>query len=284
MLVGYPVDGSLFGQVVQPGTMYVTPVQPDSRPFTLVTNQTYATSWFLSYPGNSGGPVYVSVPYSGGSYYFPAAMYVGTLYSQGSYQSVVRAIDSTVVNLINLAASEGDTGTNNTGGGVITITTGGGSGLLAWLQVPIGPAGAVAAGAAWRVYDGPTTNWSTGPTYTYALTNGQVVTLEFKPIPGWNLPTNNAVQITLGQLTTILATYTPVSTPPAPPVLTFNPASGLGITGTAGATFRLEYRASLVSGQWLPLKTNTLGPGLNLLLPWPPTNGPAAFYRAVWLP
>jgi hypothetical protein len=34
----------------------------------------------------------------------------------------------------------------------------------------------------------------------------------------------------------------------------------------------------------LPLKTNTLGPGFNLLLPWPPTNGPAAFYRAVWLP
>jgi hypothetical protein len=72
--------------------------------------------------------------------------------------------------------------------------------------------------------------------------------------------------------------------PPAAPVLTFNPASGLGITGTTGATFRLEYRASLVSGQWLPLKTNTLGPGFNLLLPWPPTNGPAAFYRALWLP
>jgi hypothetical protein len=79
------------------------------------------------------------------------------------------------------------------------------------------------------------------------------------------------------------ATYTPVVTP-APPVLTFNPASGLGITGTTGVTFRLDYRISLVSGQWLPLKTNTLGPGFNLLLTWPPTNGPAAFYRAVWLP
>jgi hypothetical protein len=71
---------------------------------------------------------------------------------------------------------------------------------------------------------------------------------------------------------------------PAAPVLTFAPAFGLGITGTTGTTFRLEYRTSLVSGQWLPLKTNTLGPGLNLLLPWPPTNGPAAFYRAMWLP
>ena len=115
MLVGYPVDGSFFGQVVQPGTMYVTPAQPDSRPFTQVTNQTYAASWLLSYPGNSGGPVYVQVPYSGGLYYFPAAVYLGTLYSGGSYQSVVRAIDSAVVNLINLAVSEGDTGTNGTG-------------------------------------------------------------------------------------------------------------------------------------------------------------------------
>jgi hypothetical protein len=149
------------------------------------------------------------------------------------------------------------------------------------VQVPIGPAAAVAAGAAWRLLG---QGWSTGATFTEAIASGGSVTLEFKPIPGWNLPTTKAVQITLGQLTVVPATYTPVSTPPAPPVLTFNPASGLGITGTTGATFRLEYRTSLVSGQWLPLKTNTLGPGLNLLLPWPPTNGPAAFYRAVWLP
>jgi hypothetical protein len=33
------------------------------------------------------------------------------------------------------------------------------------------------------------------------------------------------------------------------------------------------------------LSTNTImSNGFNLLLPWPPTNGPAAFYRAVWLP
>jgi hypothetical protein len=84
--------------------------------------------------------------------------------------------------------------------------------------------------------------------------------------------------------TTRRVSLTVAAHPPAVPVLTFNPASGLGITGTTGATFRLECRASLVSGQWLPLKTNTLGSGVNLLLPWPPTNGPAAFYRAVWLP
>ena len=275
MLVGYPVDGSVFGQVLQANTMYATVPQPSV--FTQASNDTYTASWFLSYPGNSGGPVYVRF----NNYYYPAAVYLGTIGSGQNSVSVVRAINSDVVNLINLAASLGDAGTNNTGGGVLTITAGAGSGLLAYVQVPIGPAGAVAAGAAWRVSG--TAGWSTGATFTEAIASGSSVTLEFKPIPGWNLPTNNTVQITLGQLTVVPATYTLVVSPLAP-VLTFNPASGLGITGTTGATFRLEYRASLVSGQWLPLKTNTLGPGFNLLLPWPPTNGPAAFYRAVWLP
>jgi len=230
MLVGYPVDGSLFGQVVQPGTMYVTPAQSDSRPFTLVTNQTYAASWFLSYPGNSGGPVYVSVPYSGGSYYFPAAVYLGTLYGGGSYQSVVRAIDSSVVNLINLAASEGDTGTNNTGGGVITLIAGAGSGLLAYVQVPIGPVGAVAAGAAWRVHG--TAAWSAGSTYTATIAKGDSMTLEYKSIPGWNLPANNTVQVVPGQLTTVSATYTP-----NPAQMAVTPAGGLASSGYAGGPF-----------------------------------------------
>jgi hypothetical protein len=278
MLVGYPMDGSQYGDAsIVPGRMYTTPAQPQPTALSLSTNNVYTASWFLSYPGNSGGPLYVKF----NGYYYPAAVYLGSLGSGQNSVSVVRAITSDVVNLINLAASLGDEGTNYTSGGVITITAGRGSGLLAYVQVPIGPAGAVAAGAAWRLSG--TTGWSTSATFTEAIASGSSVTLEFKPIPGWNLPTNNAVQVTLGQLTVVPATYTPVVLP-APPVLTFNPASGLGITGTTGATFRLEYRTSLVSGQWLPLKTNTLGPGLNLLLPWPPTNGPAAFYRAVWLP
>ncbi len=173
------------------------------------TNDVYTASWFLSYPGNSGGPLYVKF----NGYYYPAAVYLGSLGSGQNSVSVVRAITSDVVNLINLAASLGDAGTNYTGGGVITITASGGSGLLAYVQVPIGPADAVAAGAAWRLSG--TTAWSTGATFTEAIASGSSVTLEYKPIPGWNLPTNNTVQIALGQLTVVPATYTPVvSAPP----------------------------------------------------------------------
>jgi hypothetical protein len=257
--------------------MYTTPAIPQPTPLTPATDNVYTGSWFLSYPGNSGGPFYVKF----NSYYYPAGVYLGSLGSGQSSVSVVRAITSEVVNAINLAASLGDQGTNYTGGGVLTIIANGGSGLLGYVQVPLEPAEAVTAGAAWRL-EGKG-GWSTSQTFTYTISSGDSVKLEFKSIPGWNVPTNTTLQIPLGTLTIVPALYTR-SLIPAPPMLSFNPASGLSITGTTGATFRLEYRTSLSAGQWLPLKTNTLGPGVNLLLPWPPTNGPTAFFRAVWLP
>ena len=70
----------------------------------------------------------------------------------------------------------------------------------------------------------------------------------------------------------------------APPLMVINAANGIGISGTPGAAFRLEYSTNLTSGAWAPLSTNTLGAGANYVLPWPPTNGAAGFYRAVWLP
>src|SRR5205814_10243078 len=75
MLVGYPVDGSLFGDAtILPGKMYQTDPQP--YPLSLATDplanqQVYSASWFLSYPGNSGGPLYVQF----NGYYYPAAVY-----------------------------------------------------------------------------------------------------------------------------------------------------------------------------------------------------------------
>ena len=62
--------------------------------------------------------------------------------------------------------------------------------------------------------------------------SGSSVTLEFKPIPGWNLPTNNSVHIALGALTVVSATYTPN---PARMVVT--PAGGLTASGYPGGPF-----------------------------------------------
>ncbi len=229
MLVGYPVDGSVFGDAsIIPGVMYQ--IGPQPYPLSLATDpvadqQVYTAPWFLSYPGNSGGPLYVQ--YNG--YYYPAGVYLGTLYNGiVPYASLVRGIDSNVVNMITWAQTLGDTGTNGTGGGVITITAGAGSGLPAYVQVPIGPPEAVAAGAAWRVYG--TTTWSTAPTFTETIASGNSVTLEFKPIHGWNLPSNKTVQITPGQLTTVPATYTRIP-------LAVIPAAGLASSGYSGGPF-----------------------------------------------
>src|SRR5207248_2860857 len=99
MLVGYPVDGSLFGDAtIIPGVMYQTDPQPyplSQSPDPVANQQVYTANWFLSYPGNSGGPLYVQF----NGYFYPAAIYLGTI-NNGGYQSVVRAIDSSVVNLI----------------------------------------------------------------------------------------------------------------------------------------------------------------------------------------
>ena len=108
------------------------------------------------------------------------------------------------------------------------------------------------------------------------------MTVVFKPITGWNLPTNQAVAVLPGQVTIYTAVYTPTTV--ASPVLVLTAGVGLEITGTTNATYLIQYRTNLTSGAWLPLSTNTiLSNGSNLILPWPPSNGSTAFYRALWL-
>ena len=281
MLVGYPVDGSVFGDTsIVPGVMYQT--QPQPYPLSLANDpvadqQVYVAPWLLSYPGNSGGPLYVQL----NGYYYPAGVYLGTLYNgivpEGS---LVRAIDSNVVNLITLAQELGPAGTNNTGGGVITIVPVQGiSGKnLGHIQFHLGPPAAVLAGASWKLSTDPVNAYGSAPNYTLAVDSTNELKVDFKPIAGWNLPTNQTVRVFPGPITTKSAFYTVIS-----PVLVADPKRGIGITGTTGTTYRLEFRQSLAQGAWIPLSTNTLGGGFNPVWPWPTTNSSSAFYRAVWL-
>src|SRR5262249_22710434 len=152
---GYPVDGSIFGDTnILPGVMYQTDPQP--YPLSLANDpvndqQVYIAPWFLSYPGNSGGPLYVQF----NGYYYPAGIYLGTLYNGAQpYASLVRAIDSNVVSLITLASTQGDNGTNGTGGGVITIIPNQAisSNNPAFIQWQLQPPAVLRAGAGWRVH------------------------------------------------------------------------------------------------------------------------------------
>ncbi len=276
MLVGYPVDGSTFGETVQPGLMYATPSSAVPTALVQNSNDVYTGSWFLSYPGNSGGPFYVQF----NGYYYPAGVYLGTLGNGAGSVSLVRAINSSVVNMINLASSEGDAGTNNTGGGVLTLIAGQGLSALmpAYVQVVLGPPGAVQAGAGWRLHGDGSYGTAANYTRSVATTNGAI--LEFKPLSGWNPPAGQTIQLIPDSITIISnQLYTMQS-----PSLTLDKVNGLRLTGPTGINCRIDYRTNLNTGYWTPLRTNTLGSGFTSVLPWPPTNSPSAYYRAVLLP
>ena len=234
MLAGYPLDGTLFGDAsIVAGQMYKTP--PRSDPFSLATDQVtdqrvYLAPWLLGYPGSSGGPLYVQA----GGYYYPAAVYLGTVYSGDQpYATAVRAIDSAVTRLINLAASGGDSGTNNNGGGVITVTTSHAIGSLAFLQVKLGPPETLAAGGGFRI---ASTNanapYNSQTNFTAVFTNESPVTIQFSPIPHWDKPPDQTATLTLGQITVINANYTPT-----PAQLDVKPAGGLTFSGAVHGPF-----------------------------------------------
>jgi hypothetical protein len=276
-LVGYPVDGSMFNEAVSPGQLYATPL--DHQAFVQTNDQVYTASWLFSYPGNSGGPL--CVLYTNNGLYYPAAVYLGTLFNgiNGStpYASVVRAIDSNVVNLITLASDLGDTGTNNSGGGVITIipSRGVSASHPGYLILQLGPPSAVQAGAAWDLAGQSASYYSTVNPSLQEVTTTNTLLVQFKPIPGWNLPTNRSVAVVPGVILTNVALYTVTN-----PLLTLDLVNGLGIAGTTNTTYQIQSNSSLTGGAWIAFRTNTLiSPGFN-----PITNKPIpGFYRALWL-
>lgn len=247
MLVGYPLDGTAsgYGGVVA-GRMHATPAI--NYAFTREAGRVFTTPGFLSFPGNSGGPLYVLHT---NNTYHPAAVYLGTLGSA----SVVRAIDSEVVNLINLAANMGDAGTNFSGGGVTTIIPGpgGGSTLSGYLRIRLGPPAALAAGASWRVQGDP--GYATDPAATRPLPVGTNVTVEFKPAPGWTTPASRSVRIVGGQITVIDAAYPPARAA----TLRLDSPTRLVLSGPPGTSWRLEYRPDWnPESSWTPWLTRQL--------------------------
>jgi hypothetical protein len=98
------------------------------------------------------------------------------------------------------------------------------------------------------------------------------------------VPPDQVITVVPGSITIFTANYTLATGTPASPVLVAN-RNSLGIIGTTGTVYRLEWRTSLTSGSWQPVSTNTITTsGFNLLLSNPAANGSVNFYRAVWLP
>jgi sugar lactone lactonase YvrE len=283
MLVGYPVDGSQFGKAdIVPGLMYQT--QPQPYPLSLATDpvdnqQVYAAPWFLSYPGNSGGPLYVQL----NGYYYPAGVYLGTLYNGTQpYASAIRAINSDVVNLITNAAALGDSGTNSTGGGVILLTPGASSLFrLGYFSIQFAPSNTVDAGAAWRILELTNTAYYSNSAI-FGLPTGHY-TLSFRPLATYLTPTNRPLQLTDNVTNVIAAIYMTLQPTASALNATAGTASLLFTNAPLGQSYAIERSTNLEN--WLPLATNHVAAdgtlrftnsGLN--------NVPNAFYRARLVP
>jgi outer membrane protein assembly factor BamB len=193
-LFGYPLSGQADGRMHY--------ILPGNYTFTHDSGQIYSTAQFLSYAGNSGGPLNVQFTRTDGQIvYFPAAVYLGN----GGNRSIVRAIDSDVASLINLAASSAALGTNFLGEGVIGFNAGAGLGglQLVHLTVQIAPPSAVTAGAGWRLQGA-----------SAYLTNNAKLTLpvgdvhiEFKPVTGYTTPPSRTITLIANQDFTLPVNY-----------------------------------------------------------------------------
>ena len=155
--------------------------------------------------GNSGGPL--CVQHDDGQYY-PAAIYLG-----GCAQTVVRAIDSQVIELFLRAEVSANGGDNNTGQGIIQVNAplAGGTFAAAALKVDFTPAPAVSGGARWRLgangalrQDGVQLNNLSPGNYT----------VYFTPVAGFLSPPSASLTLIGGNVTNLTRKYFGILTQP----------------------------------------------------------------------
>ena len=280
LLTGYPLDF--------PAPLANQRKLQQFGPFTtgasVVSGATHATSAFRSSGGNSGGALNVKF----NNTYFPAGVFLG-----GTGQSIVRAIDRDVVDLINRAELTANTGDNNTSGGVpsdsgsaLPVPVGLGVGALAVRL----PADALAAGAGWRfVRPG---GGADAFIVDNTLTTNRIVglqdnTIEFGAVAGFLTPGQFRAPVLTNATQTVSVVY----------------ARGLSnyVPGqVAGEEFRLEVSASsygryevqglisltgyrhLTNAPWVPIATYTLdAQGRHTFTNFP--GAPYQFFRTVYV-
>jgi hypothetical protein len=269
ILVGYPVTGVPPDQV---GQMHATP--PARLNFTLIQNNLFTTKDAHAFPGMSGGAVFVQIQ---DGRFCPAGVYLGS-----AYQPIVRTVDGEIAGLIGRAETSADEGLLDVGNGVTFVCPIVTDGVVATgqLSVVIGPRTAVDCGAAWRIPQKGISEYSSDPTKIIPLSVSGPFRIEFRDIAGYELPTNDVVEVAADQLSIIHAWYAVVR-----PVLRFDPTAGLTVFGTDNTRYQIEI-ADRVDGRidWAPFAIITLTNGSIVVPGTDLSNRFRAFYRAVWLP
>jgi hypothetical protein len=194
MLIGYPLDGI---PAQDQGRMHAT--VPSNLVFTSLGTRVFSTTGIGSTGGNSGGPL--CVQHTDGTWY-PAAIYLG-----GATQTIVRAIDSTLIQLFNSAQQSGidDQGFNN-GGATHTGYIYTGTASTGALAINITP-----AGTGWRPVGSGKPFTPSGSIRTN-LTPGTFF-VEFTPVSGYQTPAHQPVEVISSGLQTYSVIYQPSQTP-----------------------------------------------------------------------
>ena len=268
-LAGYPLDGVAD---TDQGKLHAT--TPSDLTFFKAHDQVYATHDIQSFPGNSGGPLYVQNDQGA---YYPAAICLG-----GAGELLVRAINSEVVDLINRAEISGNGGNNIVGGGVITLSPGitappFGTGLL---TVKLSPSNSPSARPGWRIATDQNGSYITNSSITVALIGGGGYPIEFKSIPGFITPSNRIIQMAVGGIVTMEGKYLP-----AQARLMMDAMAGVTFSGVSGTSYRVEFATNLTPPVfWTPLTTFTLSGSSQLLTNTRPANFGQRIYRSVTPP
>ncbi len=233
ILAGYAVDGI---PAADNGKLHATAAFDDRlTPIPSLEGVTWTTTAVRGFGGCSGGPLFVQQP---NGLYFPAAIYLG-----GSGQTVVRAIDSSVVDLFQRAEVSGNGGDNNTGGGITHsgFKPFGASAQPGALEVTIEPASARNAGAGWRLK--PEKTYRSSGNRKSGLSAGNY-RLQLSTVSGFLAPTQQTVTVNGGQLQQVTFTYAAATAPPIIEAATnsmFGEEGASGspdLTGTARETWR----------------------------------------------
>jgi autotransporter-associated beta strand protein len=220
-LVGYPIDGIPEADLDR---MHATP--PANIAFTQAFGRTFTTPDIRSSGGASGAPLCVL---SENGAYYPAAIYLG-----GTGQTVVRAIDSELVELISFADASSVDGVGVNGGSqLLAVEEAYENPDLGALKVVIEPAAARNAGAGWRLSS--QSPYLPSGSQLSDLSPGEV-TISFPALEGFVPPTPQSVTVAAGVLKTITFVYEQVVTPP---LIT----SGGTASGSRGETLSYQITA-----------------------------------------
>ncbi len=262
-LVGYPVDGI---PKESQGRIHAT--TPENIQFARVIGEvpgappkpfrTYTTTQITSNGGCSGGPLCVEYFDGVQSKFYPAAIYLG-----GSAQTVVRAIDGEVKNMIDRAHTSATMDMNNTGGGIthVNSTASAAAFNVASLKVTIEPADARAAGAKWGLKPGTLANASG---VTIGGIPGGGYGLQFTTVPGFLVPTQPGITLTEGLQTDVTFTYERALPPslPASANLSGSRTASFAYTPTVSGGAPTSFAATVGGGETLATLGLVLNPGI----------------------